>query len=615
MFRRKSVFFTLPMEFGRVVFTDKIDAPFAGTSIIFDPEKGGWLKFSRPLGILRAHGLSEVLPALAEVEAQVEGKGRFAAGFVSYEASPAFDPAFRAVTPGSDAPPLLWFGIYDAPEVVELPPPGPGFSPPGAFASSVTRAEYEAAVRRVKDHIANGDTYQVNYTLRLSAPFEGCDFEWFRLLVSSQQCLYAAYFDTGDFAVCSASPEVFFLRQGENVTCRPMKGTAPRGGTASEDEASAAWLYNSEKNRAENVMIVDMIRNDLGRVAETGTVEVPHLFSVERYPTVLQMTSTVTARTRAGFRELFSALFPCASITGAPKVNTMNIIAELETTPRGVYTGACGFLGPGNYARFNVAIRTVVVNRLARQALYGVGGGIVWDSEPAEEYEECNIKAAVLTRRRHGFSLLETLLWTPEVGWALLSEHLARLADSAAFFGFPFDQKAVADALDDLTAGFGPEPRRVRLLLNEDGLVEATHGPAPQAFTEAVSVAFSPLAVDSTDPMLRHKTTRREIYEKALSEARRSAPDIFDAIIVNERGEVTETAIANLVAEKDGNLYTPPVSSGLLPGTLRARLLAEGKIRERVMDRGFIESADALFLANSVRGLVKARLAETGDSA
>lgn len=598
-----------------MVLTDKNKAPLAGASIIFDPEKGGWLKFSRPLGIIRAEAVSDVLPALAEIEAQVEMSGRFAAGFLSYEASPAFDPAFRTRPPGPGAPPLLWFGIYEAPEVIALPPPGPGFSPPASFEPSVTRAEYEAAVGRVKAHIANGDTYQVNYTLRLKAPFAGDDYEWFRLLASSQQCLYAACFDTGDFAVCSASPEVFFLRQGENVICRPMKGTAPRGRTAQEDETSAAWLYNSEKNRAENVMIVDMIRNDLGRVAETGTVEVPRLFTVERYPTVLQMTSTVTAKTRAGFRELFSALFPCASITGAPKVNTMNIIAELETTPRGVYTGACGYVSPGNLARFNVAIRTVTVNRLTGEALYGVGGGIVWDSEPAEEYEECRIKAAVLTRRRHGFSLLETLLWTPFEGWALMGEHLARLADSAAFFGFPFDRKPVIDALDGLTSGFGQEPRRVRLLLSEDGAVETSHSPAPSPFTEAVLLAFSPVIVNSADPMLRHKTTRREIYEKALAEARKSAPVIFDAILVNERGEVTETAIANIVAEKDGNLYTPPLSCGLLPGTLRARLLAEGKIRERVMDRGFIESADALFLANSVRGLVKARLVETGDSA
>ncbi len=577
-----------------------------GTVII--REREGFLRFSRPLRVITAEGPEGVLPALREVEREVEEKGRTAAGFISYEAAIAFDRAFRVRRAGADFP-LLWFGVYGAAEPFDLPAPDPGFTPPSAWTPSVSRAEYDAAIARIRADIAAGETYQVNYTMRLAAPFAGSDLELFKHLVRAQNCLYAAYADTGRFAVCSASPELFFERDLAGlVTTRPMKGTAPRGRTTEEDGRLAAWLKASEKNRAENVMIVDMLRNDLGRLAETGSVAVPELFCVERYPTVLQMVTGVTARVRAPLSELMAALFPCASITGAPKVNTMRIIAELETTPRGVYTGAMGWFAPGGRARFSVAIRTVTVDRAEKTAEYGVGGGIVWDSEAANEYEECRIKAAVLTRPRPDFRLLETLLWEPGPGWFLLEEHLSRILDSAAYFGFRADRKAIVEALEAAAAGFSGGGRRVRLLVTEKGGIEISDAPAPAPSEEPTRLAFSPVHVDSSDPFLYHKTTLREVYEKALLAARSISPEAQDAILENERGEVTETTIANLVAEKDGLLFTPPVSCGLLPGSMRARLLAEGKVSERVLSRDFLASADALYIINSVRRMRRAVL-------
>jgi para-aminobenzoate synthetase/4-amino-4-deoxychorismate lyase len=404
------------------------------TVILHDAARGQWLSFREPARVLEARQVEAVLPALREAEALVNERGLYAAGFISYEAAPAFDPSFRARPAGDDFP-LLWFGLYSRPEVVAPPPPGPMLE--GEWKPSVTRAEYAAAIDCIQAHIARGDTYQVNYTFRLRRAFDGDAWALFGALAQAQQAAYAAYVDLGRYAICSVSPELFFARDGRQVTARPMKGTAPRGRWSAEDRSKAAWLRGSEKNRAENVMIVDMLRNDLGRVAEVGSVRVPRLFEVERYPTVWQMTSTVTAETGVSTADLLAALFPCASITGAPKTRTTQIIAELEGEPRRIYTGLLGYFGPEQRAQFNVAIRTVLVDRAKGQAEYGVGGGIVWDSIAADEYEECRHKARVLSDPRPHFALFETLLWSPEAGgYWLLDYHLRRLERSAEYFGF-----------------------------------------------------------------------------------------------------------------------------------------------------------------------------------
>jgi para-aminobenzoate synthetase/4-amino-4-deoxychorismate lyase len=421
-------------------------------------------------------------------------------------------------------------------------------------------------------------------------------------LAQAQEPAYAAYIDAGSHVVCSASPELFFELDGADLRSRPMKGTIGRGRTLIEDRTQAEWLYLSEKNRAENVMIVDMIRNDMGRVGQIGSVAVPRLFDVERYPTLWQMTSTVTCKTTASLAAIMAALFPCASITGAPKVSTMQIITELETRPRGVYTGCVGYMAPGRQARFNVAIRTVVVDRATGSAEFGVGGGIVWDSGSESEYGESLTKAQILFERRPAFYLLESLLWTPEEGYFLLAEHLERLADSAAYFGFEYDFNCLMDELAELANTLPAEAQKIRLLLARDGALSLECAPAGKV--QPAKVGLAPAPINSSEVFLYHKTTNRAIYEDALA----ARAECDEVLLWNEREEITEATSANVVFKMDGALLTPPVSSGLLAGTFRNHLLAEGVIRERAIPVSDLGRCQAIFLINSVRKWREARL-------
>jgi para-aminobenzoate synthetase/4-amino-4-deoxychorismate lyase len=417
--------------------------------------------------------------------------------------------------------------------------------------------------------------------------------------------------DTGRFAIASASPELFFERAGPQLTMRPMKGTAPRGRWSKEDAERAEWLGRSEKNRAENVMIVDMVRNDLGRVAEIGSVRVRKLWQTERYPTVWQLTSTVQAASDAPLTEVLRATFPCASVTGAPKRRTMQIIAELEPEPRGVYTGCIGFIAPQRRAQFNVAIRTMVLDRHTQCAEYGVGGGIVWDSKPDDEYREAHHKARVLTERVPEFSLLESLRWEPARGYWLLDYHLRRLRASADYFDYAFDAARVRAGLEHGTRELPAVPHKVRLLLRRDGGVIVTSAPL-QIQREPVRLVMARTPVNSNDRFLFHKTTARAQYDVAWSERGRSfdalGSDADDVLLWNERGELTETCNANLVVRLGDDLFTPPVECGLLGGTYRAYLLEQGEIRERVIHKDELEHARALFRINSVRGWQSAEL-------
>jgi para-aminobenzoate synthetase/4-amino-4-deoxychorismate lyase len=502
--------------------------------IVHCPSEKRWLRFANPIEIVSARSLAEVLPGLHRIEEQVCTRRLYAAGYLAYEAAPAFDAALPVRT--AAAMPLMWFGLYDRAEPIELPAPDRPAEPIAPWQPTVRWDEYERAINAIKDHIAAGRTYQVNYTYRLRAPF-GDDPWTFFLHLARKQSNYAAYLDLDRWAICSASPELFFQLDGHTLLSRPMKGTAPRGKTLREDQANMAWLHHSEKNRAENVMIVDMIRNDLGRVAQIGSVQVPQLFEVERYPTVLQMTSSVTAQTTVSFAEIMRALFPCASITGAPKVSTMRIISALETTPRGVYTGAIGYLTPDRCAQFNVAIRTVTIDRAAGQAEYGVGGGIVWDSDAADEYRECEIKTRVLTSQPIEFELLEALLWTPGDGYFLLDRHTARLWDSADYFGFQFDRAAWLDRLEEVCRSLPPVDHKVRASLSRSGVLGVSAAPLSEISRPPIQrVALAQHPIDSGDVLLYHKTSRRAIYEAA----RAARPDCDDVILWNEHGEITE---------------------------------------------------------------------------
>jgi para-aminobenzoate synthetase/4-amino-4-deoxychorismate lyase len=566
-------------------------------AIIHDATTKQWLRFQKPGQVIEASCIEEVVPKLRLVEEMVNEHGLYAAGFISYEAAPAFDTALQ-VRP-LDSFPLLWFGLYPRPDVIQLPPASrkPAYSGLD-WTPSISRAMYDQAIAQVKEHIARGETYQVNYTLRLRTPFSGDAWLFYLELVQAQQADYTAYIDTDRFTICSASPELFFHLDDRRLVSRPMKGTATRGLTLAEDEAQAQWLHHSEKNRAENVMIVDMIRNDMGRVATIGSVHVPSLFDVERYPTIWQMTSTVAATTEASLGDIMTALFPCASITGAPKPRTMQIIAALETTPRRVYTGSIGFIAPDRRAQFNIAIRTVLIDKATGQAEYGVGGGIVWDSVISEEYTECQTKARVLTERRPEFSLLETMLWTPEEGYFLLDYHLQRLQDSAVYFNFSVDIDRVRKKLEALAASLPNDRHKVRLLAARDGDLTGQATPLAGINTsQSVRLKLAPTPVDSTNAFLYHKTTHRQIYEAA----RAACLDCDDVLLWNERGEITETCIANVVVQLDGELVTPPVQSGLLPGTFRAWLLDQKEIQEAVITVEDLRRSERLYLINSVR--------------
>ena len=558
---------------------------------VFLKDGDDWLHFTDPHSILVAEKLEDIAAALTQVEEDVQTGGWHAAGFLSYEAAPAFEPAVPSRT-GTGFP-YLWFGLYPEPKSVKIPV---SLSPLKRldWTPTVDRDTYTSAVDKVRDYIANGRTYQVNYTMRLQSDYDANAWDLF-LHLAQYQNRYAAYVNTGRYIVCSSSPELFFRLDGTAITCRPMKGTTRRGRTTGEDHLQSDWLRNSEKNRAENVMIVDMIRNDLGRIARIGTVHVPELFTIERYPTLWQMTSTVRAQTSASVPEIIRALFPCASITGAPKVSTMKIIHELETSPRNIYTGTIGHIAPGRKATFNVAIRTALIDCETKKAEYGIGGGIVWDSTGSDEYEEALLKARVLTEPYPAFSLFETMLWTPEEGFFLKEKHEARLLDSATYFGFPISEALIRDTLDR----FAPsdwEPRRVRLILHRQGNLDIQSTTiAPEGKTLHAHLAKYP--VQTSDVFLYHKTTRRDVYVQARS----AFPNYDDVLLYNERDELTEYTIGNLVVELDRQLFTPPEECGLLPGTFRTHLVETGQVLERIIPVGQLKDCTKIFRVNSVR--------------
>lgn len=588
-------------------------SPGEGTVVLRDAQTGRWLAMGNPERVVVARRPDEVLDGLREIERCVERQGLTAAGFLAYEAAPAFDAAFDAALTtraNADDFPLLWFGLYRRPCFVDLPEPiGP--PPELVWRSTVDRAEYDRRLRRIHRYIAAGDTYQVNYSYRLRAPFAGDPWPLFTRLAAAHDPEFGGYVHTGRWTLLSLSPELFFRRNGERIESIPMKGTIGRALTAAEDRVQGQRLRASGKDRAENVMIVDMVRNDLGRIALPGSVQVEELFGLRRYPTLWQMVSTVTGRVRADLGDVFSALFPAASITGAPKARTMAIIRELETSPRRIYTGVVGFLQPGRRAQFNVSIRTLLLDQQHGTMEYGVGGGIVADSASAAEWAETQVKSLVCRQPRPDFSLLETLLWTPEAGYALLSEHLCRLAASADYFARCCDVAAIQQQLARAAAGFQGCRRKVRLLLDRRGGVRIESSPMPTtALDRPVRLALAAQPIDAGNVFLHHKTTHREIYQQARSQVPAWADDV---ILYNPQGEVTETTIANILFTLDGREYTPPARCGLLPGTLRRHLLDAGEIEERVLPLDLLRQGTPISLINSVRGRWPAVLA-TGEA-
>jgi para-aminobenzoate synthetase/4-amino-4-deoxychorismate lyase len=567
------------------------------------------------VGVLQARRPSEVTPVLEAAEAAAD-RGLWAAGFVAYEAGPGLDPEIAVRVRPPDDPfaelPLAWFGLFRTREALPLPEP-PGAEPPAPdparWRPSVDRPTYVAAVERIRELIAAGHTYQVNHTIRLRTRLEGDERDLYRDLCLAQRGGYGAFLDLGRYRILSASPELFFRIDGDRIVTRPMKGTARRGRWLAEDEAIAEGLVASPKERAENAMIVDLLRNDLGRVCRAGTVAVERMFEPERYETVWQLTSTVAGRLEPGTRlvDVFRALFPSGSVTGAPKVRTTRIIADLEDSPRGPYCGAIGYLAPPGSgeprAIFNVAIRTVVLDTRTEVAEYGVGGGITYDSSAAAEFEEVLAKARVLTAARPAFELFETLASEPGSGLRHLAEHLERLGASARYFGFRLDPEAAVAALK-AAAAERTAPSVVRLALGRDGTLRTDVRPLAPDDGRAVRVALDPEPVDPRDVWLFHKTTRRTPYDRR----RERRPDVDDVILVNDLGEVTESTIANLAVRLGDRWVTPPIDSGLLPGTYRGVLVREGRLEERPVTVAELRSAAEIALVSSVRGWRRAEL-------
>ncbi|WP_051978358.1 aminodeoxychorismate synthase component I [Edaphobacter aggregans] len=584
----------------------------------FDQQNCYSYLFLNPTEIITAQALDDLPALFARIES-AHKQGLHLAGYLHYECGYHFEPS-RFEPLNERAPtdePIAWFGAYPQPFIFHHAtgtfagptPPQASIEPtPTTFtaeaALDIPEVEYAEKILRIQQYIEAGDTYQVNFTdfVTVAAPHSAAAS--FAALSSSQPVAYSALLHIGDQHILSLSPELFFRIQksaeGNRITTRPMKGTMPRGLDLAADDAQAARLQADEKNRSEHVMIVDLLRNDLGRICRAGSIHVEDLFSVERYRTLLQMTSTISGDLlpNLSFYEIFRALFPSGSITGAPKLRTMQIIRELERAPRGVYTGAIGHIAPSGDATFNVAIRTLVLRN--HTAHMGVGGGIVADSHSASEYRECQLKAAFLTRPHTDFQLIETMLFDG-AAMPYLPLHLDRLAASAQYFDYPCDRATIASRIHTLTATLPSTRHSIRLLLDSTGDITLTRAPLSED-PPTLSVRISPHRTSSTDLFLRHKTTRRDLYNTELARAR--AEGFGEVLFLNEHGELTEGAISTLFVRLNEKLLTPPLAAGALPGILRAHILAtDPTAQEHTLTLADLARAEAIYVGNSVRGL------------
>ena len=545
--------------------------------------------FRAPLAVIAADTPGEV-PAALEAAGEALAQGRHVAGWLGYELGYALEPRLGgALRPGRT--PLLRLGVFQGP--AGEAPAAASRAYAGPLRLEWDRCAYAARFALVKAYIAAGDIYQANLSFRARFAFAGDALSLYEQLRAASGAGHCGFIDDGQHQVLSLSPELFFeLAANGMLTARPMKGTAARGGN---DDAERAGLAASPKDRAENLMIVDLIRNDLGRVAETGSVAVPELFRIESYPTLHAMVSTVTAqkREKASIADLLRALFPCGSVTGAPKIRAMEILRELESSPRGAYCGAIGHFAPDGSARFNVAIRTLTI--AGGEGELGIGGGVVQDSVADGEYAECLLKARFFDATRRPLELIETLRF--ETSFLRLERHLARMDNSARLFGLAFDAAAAKAALDQAVVG-RTGPLRVRLTLDEAGAHRAVaHDlpPTPDHWTYAVSS----VRTQSADLLLRHKTNWRDLYD---SEVTRLGTD--EVIFINERGELTEGARSNIFLRRDGLLLTPPLEAGVLDGRLRAEMIGCGTAREAVLTAADLKGE--VWFGNSLRGLIRA---------
>jgi para-aminobenzoate synthetase/4-amino-4-deoxychorismate lyase len=592
------------------------------------------LLFTRPSARLRLLAGDSRRDFLEQAAARLE-QGCYLAGWLAYE----FLHDKHLINQPDTGEVLADFGVYPAPSYfdhadgsTDFPLAGSNGSSGAADAdyridnlrSSMEEEPYCRAIERILEYIAAGDTYQVNYTFKLSFDFDGSVAGLYRDLRRSQPVPFGSFIKQGDHHILSFSPELFFRLEGGRIIARPMKGTMKRGRYGEEDRRISRLLSSDVKNRSENVMIVDLLRNDLSRLVDDtggGTVGVASLFDVERYRTVFQMTSTIVAQRfeKGPVRpaQILDAIFPCGSVTGAPKIRTMEIIEELETQQRGVYTGGIGYFSPDGDAAFNVPIRTLVIQGGSGEM--GIGSGIVADSTPREEWRECLLKARFLTSPPPRFELIETMLYDPESGFLFGDRHLGRMRNSADYLGFIFDEEHLQSLLEDFASTAVQSCQRVRLTLSGEGEITiraaACERPASLSLAGAIncrtagSIALAEETMQSTSSWLFHKTTQRQAYDAAHRQAGQTG--LLDLIFRNERSEITEGAITTIIIEKNGRFFTPPIDCGVLPGVMRAVLLEDGTgsgLEERVLYEEDLKSAERLYICNSVRGVIPVKL-------
>ena len=571
--------------------------------ILRNKKDDSWSIFSSPLQVLFTHDLNQVKDVLNEVQNKVEKKNLIAAGYLSYEAAPAFDNAYCVNEKGNL--PLICFGLFKNYKIEKtLESHSLESAEAIEWAITTDRTLYENYLQYIKDQIKLGNTYQVNYTLRKFTECISNPYSFF--LEKAQDAPYAAYIESNEHTIISASPELFFKLNGESLMCKPMKGTSKRGKTLHDDIALMEELKNSEKDKAENIMITDMLRNDMGKISDTGSVKVLSEFDIEKYPTVWQMTSSIKSQTSTNITGIFEALFPCASVTGAPKVSSMKIISEIEDQPREIYTGAIGYIAPNNEAQFSVPIRTILSDKKAYRSVYGTGSGIVWDSESQKEWDECQNKSAILSANSQNFELFETMRWDSSKRIFLEKLHLDRLKDSAEFYNFKFHHEKINDKLQDYLKNLESESERIiRLFLAKDGDIRLTTSAyKKQNKDKPQFISFAMRPINSEDRSLYHKTTNRSVYENAIGEN----PVCDDILLWNEDGNITESTISNVIFKKDSKYYTPPISCGLLGGTYRTHLINQGHLEERIIPKTEINLYSEIYLINSVRGKYPVKL-------
>ena len=555
--------------------------------------------FTQPIKELKTRDLAEVTDLLAQVESYQE-QGYYVVGYVSYEAAPAFEEKLAVHKAPLLGEYLLYFTVHDRVETSPIPLTYEEVDLPSKWQEVTSAADYEKAISQIHHHLRQGDTYQVNYTVQLKQDLSANPFAIYNRMVVEQEAGYNAYVEHDEMAVISMSPELFFEQNDRELTTRPMKGTTHRGVTDQEDLAQASWLEQDPKNRSENMMIVDLLRNDMNRISEVGSEHVERLCQVEQYSTVWQMTSTIKSQLRldVDLVAIFRSLFPCGSITGAPKIATMEIIKNLEPKPRGVYCGTIGLLFPNGRRIFNVAIRTIQLYK--GQAIYGVGGGITWDSTWESEYREVHQKAAVLYRKQARFKLITTGKISQK---SLLFEdqHLERLTKASRYFAFPFDPKDLIQKIEiECQACASHQDYHLRISLSKSGEIELSRQILAPLSTSFCKAKLCLQEADLNQSFTYFKTTHRPHLSLGKQEI----------IYHNAAGELLETSIGNLVLKINGKLYTPPINLGILSGIYRQHLLGKGQVEEKILTLADLNQAEAVFGCNAVRGLYELELRE-----